>query len=211
MILSINKKNIERIAMLEAALYAAGRPVNVTALMTVIRTKSEKVIKNLLYDLAIKYEVRKSALEIRLLPGDLAVMRLKERYDETVKRFTNRPLLSGGPLRTLSYIAYHHPVEQTQVVADRGSHVYSHLKKMDDMGLITREKVNGSYMVETTAYFSEYFGFGHDPAKSKIQLRKIFSELKIKKLENGNEKNTSSELLKDVFEMTSLSNFDGYP
>jgi len=197
--------------MLEAALYAAGRPVNISDLMNVIRTKSEKVIKSLLQDLAIKYEVRKSALEVRLLPDGLAVMRLKEQYDETVKRFTNRPLLSSGPLKTLSYIAYHHPVEQTQIIADRGNHVYSHLKKMEEMGLITREKVNGSYLVETTPYFSEYFGFGQDPMKSKIQLRRIFSDLKIKKLENGEEDNTSSGLLKNFFEKTPISNFDGYP
>jgi len=209
--LSINNRNSERIAMLEAALYAAGRPVNISDLMNVIRTKSEKVIKSLLQDLAIKYEVRKSALEVRLLPDGLAVMRLKEQYDETVKRFTNRPLLSSGPLKTLSYIAYHHPVEQTQIIADRGNHVYSHLKKMEEMGLITREKVNGSYLVETTPYFSEYFGFGQDPMKSKIQLRRIFSDLKIKKLENGEEDNTSSGLLKNFFEKTPISNFDGYP
>jgi len=209
--LSINNRNSERIAILEAALYAAGRPVNISDLMNVIRTKSEKVIKSLLQDLAIKYEVRKSALEVRLLPDGLAVMRLKEQYDETVKRFTNRPLLSSGPLKTLSYIAYHHPVEQTQIIADRGNHVYSHLKKMEEMGLITREKVNGSYLVETTPYFSEYFGFGQDPMKSKIQLRRIFSDLKIKKLENGEEDNTSSGLLKNFFEKTPISNFDGYP
>jgi len=202
--LSINNRNSERIAMLEAALYAAGRPVNISDLMNVIRTKSEKVIKSLLQDLAI-------ALEVRLLPDGLAVMRLKEQYDETVKRFTNRPLLSSGPLKTLSYIAYHHPVEQTQIIADRGNHVYSHLKKMEEMGLITREKVNGSYLVETTPYFSEYFGFGQDPMKSKIQLRRIFSDLKIKKLENGEEDNTSSGLLKNFFEKTPISNFDGYP
>jgi len=209
--LSINNRKSERIAMLEAALYAAGRPVNISDLMNVIRTKSEKVIKSLLQDLAIKYEVRKSALEVRHLPDGLAVMRLKEQYDETVKRFTNRPLLTSGPLKTLSYIAYHHPVEQTQIIADRGNHVYSHLKKMEEMGLITREKVNGSYLVETTPYFSEYFGFGQDPMKSKIQLRRIFNDLKIKKLENGEEDNTSSGLLKNIFEKTPISNFDGYP
>jgi len=209
--LSINNRNSERIAILEAALYAAGRPVNISDLMNVIRTKSEKVIKSLLQDLAIKYEVRKSALEVRLLPDGLAVMRLKEQYDETVKRFTNRPLLSSGPLKTLSYIAYHHPVEQTQIIADRGNHVYSHLKKMEEMGLITREKVNGSYLVETTPYFSEYFGFGQDPMKSKIQLRRIFSDLKIKKLENGEKDNTSSGLLKNFFEKIPISNFDRYP
>jgi len=204
-------KNNEKIAMLEAALYAAGRPVDLNDLMLVIRTKSEKVIKSLLHDLAIKYEVRKSALEVRLIPGDRAVLRLREQYDDTVKRFSNRPLLSSGPLKTLSYIAYHQPVEQTQIVADRGSHIYSHLKKMEELGLIIREKVNGSYMVETTPYFSEYFGFGHDPMKSKIQLRKIFSELKIKKIDTSDDENPSSGILKNVFEGSPLSTFDDLP
>jgi len=202
----------ERLAMLEAALYSAGRPVDVESLKLVVRTKSDKIIRKLVKELAIRYAARRSALEVKSLPGNRAVMRLIEGFDTTVKKFTNRPLLTSGPLRTLSYIAYHQPVEQMKVVADRGSHVYSHLRQMEEMGLITRTRLNNrSYLIETTRYFSEYFGFGYDPLKSKIQLRQMFSSMKIHKMENGEEDSTSSEVLTNVFSETPLNEpFDAF-
>ncbi|EMR73895.1 putative transcriptional regulator [Thaumarchaeota archaeon SCGC AB-539-E09] len=202
----------ERLTVLEAALYAAGRPVDIEGLKLVVQTKSEKIIRKLVSELSIRYQTRKSALEVQMLPGNRAVMRLKEEFDSSVKKFTDRPLLSTGPLRTLSYVAYHQPVEQMKVVEDRGSHVYSHLRLMEEMGLITRKRMdNRGFMIETTRYFSEYFGFGYDPLKSKIQLRQMFNSLKIHKMDNGEEKSDSSELLSDVFSETPLGDpFDAF-
>jgi segregation and condensation protein B len=202
----------ERLTVLEAALYAAGRPVDLEGLKLVVQTKSEKIIRTLVNELSIRCQTRQSALEVRMLPGNRAVMRLKEKFDSSVKKFTNRPLLSIGPLKTLSYIAYHQPVEQMKVVEDRGSHIYSHLRLMAEMGLITRTRMNNrGYMIETTRYFSEYFGFGYDPLKSKIQLRQMFNSMKMHKMDNGEEKSDSSELLSDVFSGTPLGEpFDAF-
>jgi segregation and condensation protein B len=195
----------ERLTVLEAALYAAGRPVDLEGLMLVVKTKSEKIIRKLVNELSIKYQTRRSALEVQMLPENRAVMRLREEFDSSVKKFTDRPLLSAGPMRTLSYIAYHQPVEQMKVVEDRGSHVYSHIRLMAEMGLITRKRLNNrGYMIETTRYFSEYFGFGYDPLKSKIQLRQMFNSMKIHKMDNGEEKSDSSKLLSAVFSETAL-------
>ncbi|MBL7168046.1 SMC-Scp complex subunit ScpB [Candidatus Bathyarchaeota archaeon] len=207
-----NPRLLERLSMLEAALYSAGRPVGMENLKAVVRTKSDKVMLSMIRELDVRYKSRRSALEVKALPGNRAVMRLKPEFDATVKRFTNRPLLTSGPLRTLSYIAYHQPVEQVKVVEDRGSHIYSHLRRMEEMGLITRERINGrGYVIETTAYFSEYFGFGHDPMKSKIQLRQMFDELKIDKLDNGNIEETTSDVLADAFSDSPLSDsLDGF-
>ena len=195
-----NPRLLERLSMLEAALYSAGRPVGMENLKAVVRTKSDKVMLSMIRELDVRYKSRRSALEVKALPGNRAVMRLKPEFDATVKRFTNRPLLTSGPLKTLSYIAYHQPVEQVRVVEDRGSHIYSHLRRMEEMGLITRERLNGrGSIVETTAYFSDYFGFGHDPQKSKIQLRQMFNQLKIHKLDNGEDKNAATEVLDMAF------------
>jgi segregation and condensation protein B len=180
-------RHMERLVLLEAALYSAGRPVDFDRLKTVIKTKSSKVVRKLIRELSGKYEARGSAMEVKALPEERAVMRLRSQYSKMVKRLTNRPLLTTGPLKTLSYIAFHQPVEQIKVVDSRGNHVYAHIRMMEEMGLITREKSNGrGYVIETTPYFSDYFGFGHDPLKSKIALRQMFSTMKIHKIDNGN-------------------------
>ena len=199
-------RDAQRLAMLEAALYSAGRPVDLESMKVVVRTKSDKVMARLIRDLSFRYDARRSALEIKFLPGNRVVMRLRQRYDQTVKRFTTRPLLTIGPLKTLSYIAYHQPVPQSQVIEDRGSHVYSHLRSMEEMGLITRERPEGrGYVIETTAFFADYFGFGMDPSNTKIQLRQMFEELSIDKLDNGKEESASSEALNMAFEEGPLS------
>ena len=186
MSLKIEEKFVIRLANVEAALYSAGRPVDIESLKGVANTKSETVIRKLIMTLANRYEERGSALEIRQLPQKRAVMQLRPEFTDMVRRFTNRPLLTSGPLKTLSFIAYHQPIEQVKVVEDRGSHAYSHLKMMEDMGLILRDRISHrTVIIKTTCYFAEYFGFSDDPIKSKLQLRSIFSSLKITKLDNG--------------------------
>jgi segregation and condensation protein B len=199
-------QNNKRLTKLEAALYAAGRPVDMESMKVVVRTKSDKVIARLIQELSLRYEARGSALEVKVLPGNRTVMRLKQKYDQSVKRFTTRPLLSSGPLRTLSYVAYHQPVLQSQVVDDRGNHVYAHMKRLEDMGLITRERnKNRAYMIETTPFFADYFGFGTDPSNTRIQLRRIFNQMKIHRLENGEEESAEENALDLVFNGSTLT------
>lgn len=175
-----------RLARMEAALYSAGRPVSLEDLKRVVGTKSDKVIQGLIQELTYRYRERGCAMEVSKAPEDRVILKLRDEYDEVVNRFNHRPLLSRGPLRTLSYVAYHQPVEQTQVVADRGSHAYGHLRMMDDMGLITRERnEDRTYVIRTTSFFADYFGFSRTPAKSKLQLHQIFGDLKIHRMDNG--------------------------
>ncbi len=175
-----------RICSLEAALYSAGRPIHVDDLKSVVGTRSERVVRKLVGSLAERYGLRGGALEVVLHDDGRAAMQLSEEYDDMVKQFNNKPLLTVGPLKTLSYVAFHQPVDQRQVVADRGGHVYGHLRMMESMGLIHRERSEDrSFIVTTTPFFGDYFGFSHNPAKSRLQLKQVFRELKITKLENG--------------------------
>jgi segregation and condensation protein B len=171
---------------LEAALYSAGRPLSLEDLKKVANTRSDNVIRRLIRRLFRRYEKRVGALEILSIDGSRVALQLKSKYDEMVKQFNRKPLLTIGPLKTLSYIAFHQPVDQRNVVDIRGTHVYGQLKTMESMGLIQRERIeNRSYCITTTPFFSDYFGFSHDPAYTKIQLKQIFKKLKITKLENG--------------------------
>lgn len=174
-----------RLTTLEATLYVAGRPLDISRLMQVIGTKSERIAFKLIDELSARVSERGGALEVRCLPGRRAVLQLKQEYNDMVKQLTNRPLLTIGPLKTLSYIAYHQPVEQSQVLIDRGAHVYPQLRLIEDLGLITRDRVEDrNVIIRTTSFFADYFGFSQNPAKSKLELQQIFSTLKIHQLDN---------------------------
>lgn len=207
---SRESKQIERLALLEAAIYAAGRPVDVDSLKRVVKTRSDRVIQKLVRALAKRYDTRGSSLEIKELPGNRVVLRLRTKFAKVVRRYAKRPLLTTGPLKTLSYVAYHQPVEQTRVAMERGSHVYAHLRTIEQMGLIIREKSSGrEVIVRTTPYFADYFGFSHDPIKSRLQLRRMFSRIKITKLNNGNDDSSKNMMPKPSMPPQALAEVDG--
>jgi len=85
-------------------------------------------------------------------------------------------LLSAGPLKTLSYIAYRQPVSQKRVIQVRGQHAYGHVKLLKDMRLVGAERSGRSMTLRTTDYFADYFGLTQDTATMKRELKRIFGE-----------------------------------
>ena len=128
-------------------------------------------------ELGKKIDARGCALEVKTLPGNRAVMQLKPEYGKLVRQFTNRPLLTVGPLKTLGYIAYNQPIEQSQVLEYRGVHVYTQLRLLEDMALIIRERTERGVVIKTTPFFADYFGLSQDQEKSRYQITELFSSL----------------------------------
>lgn len=170
-------------AQLEAVLYASGRPVTLTTLVAHLRLDSEKAVSDLINRLSEAYENDGSPLEISEVTGGRVVLQLKPDYTKQAKRYSMKPLLTAGPLRTLSYIAYNQPVEQKQVAVARGSQAYRHLKALDDMGLISRVKKGRQTVISTTTDFADYLGLSTDRTEMRRQLRSIFRKLEVRELE----------------------------
>jgi segregation and condensation protein B len=162
------------LALLEAALYVAGKPLDLNEMCSVLSTRSKKKTKKFANALMQEYSSRNTALEILELKDERYVLQLKADYTPLVKKLVNRPLLSAGPLKTLSYIAFRQPISQKRVVEVRGQHSYGHIKLLKDMGLISAERSGRSMALKTTDYFADYFGLLHDPALMKKELKRIF-------------------------------------
>jgi len=160
--------------LLEAALYVAGRPLDLNELCSVLSTRSKKKTKKFTKALMQEYSARNTALEILELKDDRYVLQLKADFTPLVKKLVNRPLLSSGPLKTLSYIAYRQPISQKRVIQVRGQHAYGHVKLLKDMGLVAAERAGRSMTLRTTDYFADYFGLTQDTATMKRELKRIF-------------------------------------
>ncbi|MEM2118807.1 MAG: SMC-Scp complex subunit ScpB [Candidatus Bathyarchaeia archaeon] len=169
-------KTPQELALLEAALYVAGRPLDLNELCSVLKTRSKNKTLKLAKRLAQEYANRNTALEILELKDERYVLQLKPDYTPLVKKLVNRPLLSIGPLKTLSYIAYRQPVSQKRVIEVRGHHAYGHIKLLKEMGLVVSERSGRSSMLKTTEYFADYFALSHDTATMKRELKHIFEE-----------------------------------
>lgn len=164
------------LALLEAALYVAGRPLDINELCQVIGSRSKKKAKKYADTLIQEYAARSTALEILALKDERYVLQLKAEFTPLIKKLVNRPLLTSGPLKTLSYIAYRQPISQKRVIEVRGQHAYGHVKLLKDMGLIAAERSGRSMALKTTDYFADYFGLTQDSSLMKRELKKIFGE-----------------------------------
>lgn len=171
-----DEKADQNLAIVEAALYVAGRPLNINELCQVIGSKSKNKVAKYVEMLIQNYFKRNTALEILALKDERYVLQVKAEYSHLIKKLVNRPLLSSGPLRTLAYIAYMQPVSQKRVIEVRGQHAYAHVKMLKDMDLISWERSGRSRALKTTDYFADYFGLTHDTAMMKKELKKAFGE-----------------------------------
>lgn len=170
------KKN-HNLALVEAALYVAGRPLDLNELCQVIGSRSKKRAQKYAETLMQEYNARSTALEVLALKDERFVLQVKPEFTPLIKKLVNRPLLSSGPLKTLSYIAIRQPVSQKRVIDVRGQHAYGHVKLLRDMGLIAAERSGRSMALKTTDFFADYFGLAHDTATMKKDLKKIFGTI----------------------------------
>jgi len=173
------------LTLVEAALYVAGRPLNLNELCSVLKTRSKNKTRKLVKTLMREYAGRNMALEILELKDERYVLQLKTELTPHVRKLVTRPLLSSGPLKTLSYVAYRQPISQKRVVEVRGHHAYGHMKLLKEMGLIASERSGRSTVLRTTEYFADYFALSHDIATMKKELKHVFEDFsKVEKPES---------------------------
>ncbi|HXZ98309.1 MAG TPA: SMC-Scp complex subunit ScpB [Candidatus Acidoferrum sp.] len=166
--------------MIEAALYVTGRPIDIKTLGSVVGFRSEDKTRELARQLKEKYGSNGSCLEVLELSDGRFVMQLKPQYVRHVKRLATRQLLTAGPMKTLSFIAYRQPVTQSYLAKVRGNLAYSHVKQLRDIGLIAEERLGRTKILRTTPNFADYFNLSHDLANMKKQLEKLFQSIKTK-------------------------------
>ena len=169
---SPNEPNVRKsLAVIEAALYASGRPLEMKTLCSILDIHSKKTVYSLARTLMDEYQTKGLALEILELPDGRFVMQLKSEYTGHIKKLAMQPLLSPGPLKTLSYIAFKQPVAQIHVANVRGPQAYDHVRMLHQMGLIDADKLGRTKIIKTTELVADLFGFSHDLRQMKRQLQ----------------------------------------
>jgi segregation and condensation protein B len=156
-------------ARIEAALYSAGRPLTVDELVKASGTNSRDKSLKIIYDLMKKTKTVFKALEIDQLEDGTFVFQVKPQYAPIIRKFANRPMVSGGALKTLSYITYEQPILSRRLVQIRGNQVYYHIKELEQLGFIQYEKVGRLKIFKTSKKFQDYFGIEDvDTLKGKL-------------------------------------------
>ena len=167
------KSRVQQEHLCEAALYVSGRPLDLKVLGSVIGARSEEKISAVASAVSERYRVAESPVQVLELADGRWVMQLRAEFAKFVKRLSSRPLLTPGPLRTLSFIALRQPVNQSYVVRVRGKLAYGHVKVLKDMDLVSFEVLGRTKRLMTTGTFADYFNLSHDVEAMKKELRQV--------------------------------------
>ncbi len=153
---------------IEASFFAAGRALDIQTLAKII-DKPKKQIDSIVQSLIKEYKERECGLEIIDL-GDRYVMQVKPQYTDLVRPLAPKEV--GAPmLRTLSMIAYHQPVIQSELVDMRGNAAYDHIRELKERGFITAVPNGRTKLLQTTPMFADYFELeSNDPESIKKKI-----------------------------------------
>jgi len=153
--------------LIEGALYAAGRPLDVEELATKLETP-KKLTEVLVNELAMEYLERTTALIIAQV-GERYQMQLRPEYTESIAKFVKGGAIAERYLRTLTVIALKQPILKSIIIKIRGSGAYEHIKYLMDNDLINAVKKGRSFELTTSDKYSEMFGL----PKNMIELKKV--------------------------------------
>ncbi|MHA1241044.1 MAG: SMC-Scp complex subunit ScpB [Promethearchaeota archaeon] len=153
--------------LIEGALYAAGRPLDVEELSTKLEIP-KKEVEELVNVVAFDYLDREGALIVAQI-GEKYQMQLRPELTETVSKFAKGGAIAERYLRTLTVIALKQPILKSTVIKLRGSGAYEHVKYLLDNDLITAVKKGRSAELNTTDKYADMFGL----PKNKEELKRM--------------------------------------
>ncbi|MCX9013234.1 MAG: SMC-Scp complex subunit ScpB [Candidatus Methanoperedens sp.] len=161
--------------IIEAALFVSGEPLDTVQLRSLVKKKD---IQDIIHGLMDEYRQRNSPLEIKEVEGRY-VMQVKPEYAERVRPIAPKEL-RAPVLRTLSMIAYHQPIIQSELVDRRGAATYEHVRELEERGLISAKPEGRSRILQTTPQFAEYFNLNSsDPEEIKRMIISLAREQKM--------------------------------
>ncbi|MCS7146312.1 MAG: SMC-Scp complex subunit ScpB [Nitrososphaerota archaeon] len=160
-------------ALIEAALFLSDRPLSIEKLRSLSGLRSRNKVEALVEDLRREYEESGRAFTISKFRGESFMLHVKPEWLSLVKRHVGKTVLSTGVLRTLSFIAYHQPVEKSTVAAVRGGRAYAQVRELTERGLIEAERRGRSTLLKTTKLFAELLGVEDNPAAIRKKIQEV--------------------------------------
>jgi segregation and condensation protein B len=162
--------------IIEAALFVAGRPLDLPTLSSVSRLRSQSKTRKIARAIAAIYRENDGAIEVIESPDERFAMQVKRDYAENIRRISVKPLVTRGALKTLTLIALRQPLTQSQLVKMRGPPTYDHVKELIRDGLVRGIKVGRTLLLSTTPIFSDMFSLSREPLSIKKQLQEMMEK-----------------------------------
>jgi segregation and condensation protein B len=166
--------------LVESVLFSASEPVTISEIKEATGLTSNK-IKKTIDELIEDYNItRKNETSMEVVKaGEKFTMQVKEQYaDQTI--MVTRPEIQSELLKTLTLIAFHQPLKQSNLRRMIGEKAYEHVDELATLKLINAKKYKTTEMLTTTKLFPEYFGIETtNPEEIKnILMKKVAGNVK---------------------------------
>ncbi len=142
--------------LIEAALFASGKPLSVEDLARTCRSGSMGLIRRFVEELSGEYEKRDSGLVIKKT-DDGYLMHVKPDLENRIIHLVPETDMPAPILKTLALIAYDQPVKQSDIVKQRGNKSYAYIKFLRQRNLVEGKKEGRTRILTVTSKFKDYF------------------------------------------------------
>lgn len=166
---------------LEALLFSSENPLDAKRLIKALGLRSERSLEKLVAMLKEEYDKSNRAFTISRLPGNKYMMHLRPTLTSYVRRHLGRPSLSKALMRTLSFIAYHQPIQRPTVAAVRGSRSYAQIRTLIERGLVVAERKGKTVVLRTTPLFADLLGVEDSPAAIRRRIEEMMGTVGVGK------------------------------
>lgn len=182
----------------EALLFSSARRMNLEEIAKLTRHSTQD-INEVLLQLKNDYAEKGSSLMV-VGEGDYWKLTTKEEYLGLVKKIVTQTELSKTLMETLAVIAFKYPIKQADLIKIRTNKAYDHLKELEEMGYVTRQKYGRTKLIKLSQRFFDYFslpeeklkeqfsdfeGLAHAIEEKEGEIKKINEEQKKKAKEAG--------------------------
>lgn len=150
-------------AIIEAMLFACGRPVEIKEFMANLELSADDV-ENILQNMKLEFEANNRGIEIIKVDNAYQICTKKEYYEYIYPLLDNRakPTLSNAAMETLSIIAYNPKITRAEIESIRGVNSDGTIYKLLEYGLIEEagrlDLPGRPTTYKTTSEFLKMFG-----------------------------------------------------
>ena len=152
---------------LEALLFSSGRKMDLEELSRLIDAKTGD-IQTSLEELKKEYEDKNSSVML-VNEGTSWKLTVTEQFLPLVQKIITETELSKTIVETLAVIAFKYPIKQSDLIKIRTNKAYEHLKELEEMGYITRQKHGRTNLIKLSPKFFEYFDLREEQLKEQFR------------------------------------------
>lgn len=158
----------------EAVLFAVGKEISSERIASLCSLEISQV-EAIMQALSSRYSQLDNSLQI-IKKENGWKLTVRDHYVPLVSSLVSNTELERPLMETLAVIAWRYPIMQSEVVKLRNAKAYDHMKQLEEMGFVMKEKYGRTFKVKLTKKFFEYFDLPSEEAKQAF-LKHVSSEV----------------------------------